>query len=170
MSHFINPSLFLPMLTCSSGSPPPLLPFVLRSLAFCGPASCAVSHAEKYLQDEVNRCAPDIGSGPNKEVFYPNLAPTNVLGLVHHKNQIISTFLMESVVGERPVMCILFMCMTGETRCCAWSVHSFALFLAHVACSMQALLTNQGQKMEEAPIISREEVGPAHLLRLAVYA
>ena len=97
-----RPSLLLPMLTCSSGltRPPPLLPFVLRSLAFCGPASCAVAHAEKYLQDEVIRCAPDIGSGPNKEVFYPNLVPTNILGLVHHKNQIISTFLMESVVGE----------------------------------------------------------------------
>ena len=78
---------------------------VHRSLAFCGPASCAVSHAEKYLQDEVIRCAPDIGSGPNKEVFYPNLAPTSILGLVHHKNQIISTFLMESVVGEEPCVC-----------------------------------------------------------------
>ena len=35
---------------------------------------------------------------------------------------------------------------------------------------MQALLTNQGQKMEEAPIISREEVRPAHQLSLVVYA
>lgn len=35
-----------------------------------------------------------------------------------------------------------------------------------VACSMQALLTNQGQKMEEAPIISREEVGPAPSIAL----
>lgn len=51
------------------------------------------------------RCAPDIGSGPDKEVFYPNLTPTSVLGLVHHKNQMMSTFLMESVVGEE--MCAL---------------------------------------------------------------
>lgn len=59
-----------------------------------------------------------------------------------------------------PAMCVLFMCMiwTDKMLCVVVS------FLAHVACSMQALLTNQGQKMEEAPIISREEVGPAHQL------
>ena len=77
-----------------------LISLYCRSLAFCGPASCAVSHAEKYLQDEVIHCAPGIGSGPNKEVFYPNLTTPSVLGLVHHKNQIVSAFLMEAVVGE----------------------------------------------------------------------
>lgn len=57
-------------------------------------------------------------------------------------------------------MCVFFVCMlwTDKMLCVVGSFIHCIVPCMYVACSMQALLTNQGQKMEEAPIISREEV------------
>lgn len=70
-----------------------------RPLAFSGPPAAAVAHAERYLGDMLRRQSPSIGRSSSKEIFYPNFNPPHVLGIVHHSNQIISSFLMESIVA-----------------------------------------------------------------------
>ena len=72
---------------------------LLRPLAFSGPPAAAVAHAERYLGDMLRRQSPSIGRSSSKEIFYPNFNPPHILGIVHHSNQIISSFLMESIVG-----------------------------------------------------------------------
>jgi glycerol-3-phosphate O-acyltransferase len=72
---------------------------LLRPLAFSGPPAAAVAHAERYLGDMLRRQSPSIGRSSSKEIFYPNFNPPHILGIVHHSNQIISSFLMESIVA-----------------------------------------------------------------------
>ena len=70
-----------------------------RSVAFSGPSSTAVSHALQCLADLVTLVPQPIGSAPAKERVIPKLDPPNVVVFLHHFNQIVSTFLMESVIG-----------------------------------------------------------------------